>query len=32
MKCKIETDFDEMELKMKCYVDKGRVAGRRKSA
>ena len=27
MKRGIETDFTEMEMKLKCYVDKGRVAG-----
>ena len=23
----VESDFSEMEKKLKCYVDKGRVAG-----
>jgi hypothetical protein len=27
VKCGIETDFAKMEMKLKCYVDKGRVAG-----
>jgi len=27
MNSKVDADFVEMEMKLRCYVDKGRVAG-----